>query len=240
MTHTIAKPIRIFRHVECEGPGYLVDILERNDIEFEIVKIDRGEVVPSQLDDVSALVFMGGSMSANDGLAWITEELDLIKRAVNKNIPVLGHCLGGQLMSKALGGAITKNPLKEFGWHEVIKQNNSVANEWLAEVPSSFDAYHWHGETFSIPSGATPILGSQYCANQGFVIGNSLALQCHIEMTEDLVREWTGRFGDELEESSESVQSVDQQLDNLADRIQKLQKAADSIYMRWLRPILNS
>ncbi len=234
------KPIRIFRHVDCEGPGYLVDVLERNGLDFELIKVDRGEPVPPQINDVSALVFMGGSMSANDKLPWITEELDLVKRAIDKNIPVLGHCLGGQLMSKALGGVITQNPVKEFGWHKVTKQNNNAADEWLAEVPSSFDAYHWHGETFSLPPGTMPVLSSQYCPNQGFVIGNSLALQCHIEMTEDLVREWTNRFSDELAEPSKSIQSVEQQLDNLTDRTQNLQKAADSIYMRWLRPILES
>jgi GMP synthase-like glutamine amidotransferase len=115
------KPIYIFRHQEYEGPGYLQQVLHQHQLPYQIFYIDQGETVPSNIEHCSALVFMGGPMSVNDELPWIAPELHLIRDAVAKHLPVLGHCLGGQLISKALGGKITANAVKEIGWLPVIK-----------------------------------------------------------------------------------------------------------------------
>jgi len=231
------KPIYIFRHLAAEGPGYFGEFLEQRDIPYRVIKLDAGEPVPDSLDGCSALVLMGGPMSVNDDLPWIAPELELIRCAIDTGMPVLGHCLGGQLISKALGGSIGANPVKEFGWHGVIKQDNAAANDWLAALPKTFPAFHWHGETFTIPAGATNILASQHCANQAFVIGNSLALQCHVEMTAEMVKEWAALHADEIEVATPSVQTHTQLMDKLNGRITELQGYADKLYERWLKGI---
>ncbi len=233
----IMKPIRIFRHINCEGPGYFAEALNHYSIPFELICIDKGDIPPPQIDDVSGLVFMGGPMSVNDDLPWVRQELDLIKKAVDADLPVLGHCLGGQLIAKALGSTINANPVKEIGWLPVQKIENEQAVNWLNGIPDETTMFHWHGETFSIPDGATAILKSQHCAHQGFVIGNTLALQCHVEMTIPMVNEWATLYKDELANPSKTVQSYEEMISGLENKVANLQNAADVLYHRWLKPI---
>lgn len=136
------KPILIFRHTESEGPGYFGEYLDLRGLSYKVICVDQGEVVPTSIEHASALVFMGGPMSVNDPLPWIEPELNLIRQAVEKEMPVLGHCLGGQLISKALGGSIGANPVKEFGWLEVTQQDNAATRAWLGELPQNFTAFH--------------------------------------------------------------------------------------------------
>ena len=107
------KPIAIFRHASQEGPGYLAEFLDEREIPWQLIAIDAGAAVPSGVDAFAGLVFMGGPMSVNDDLPWIPPVLALIRDAVAGDIPVLGHCLGGQLISRALGGTVSRNPVKE-------------------------------------------------------------------------------------------------------------------------------
>ena len=233
------RPIRIFRHATGEGPGYLRELLDRHPIPYELVCIDNGEPVPQTIDDVSGLVFMGGPMSVNDPLPWIAEELKLIQRAAEARLPLLGHCLGAQLISKALGGTVSANPVQEIGWHPVQIIDGPASRDWLAGLPTSFQAFHWYGETFTIPAGATPILRSRYCESQGFVIDNTLALQCHVEMTAGLVCDWAEAARTELVPGA-SVQSAQQMMQDLAHRVTELNRIADVLYTRWLRPLARS
>lgn len=235
------KPLYIFRHMEHEGPGYFTEVLHRYDLPYRLIHIDQGDAVPGNLNDTSGLVFMGGDMSVNDPLPWIEEELALIRLAAEKHMPVLGHCLGGQLISKALGGKVARNPVKEIGWHAAQRvDDGSTASDWLGDLPQEMEMFHWHGETFTLPDGATRILQSRYCANQAFVIGNMLGLQCHVEMTEEMVREWARRAPDELAHPSKSVQSAAQMIENLPARISDLREVADRLYERWLQPFLKT
>lgn len=232
------KPITIFRHTASEGAGYFGDFLQRHQIPFHIIYLDQGEAVPTTLADTSALVFMGGPMSVNDDIDWIEPELKLIRQAVDSNMPVLGHCLGGQLISKALGGKIIANPVKELGWLAVQKQNNAAADDWLAEQPDSFMAFHWHGETFTLPEGASNILASQHCQHQAFVIGNTLAMQCHVEMTADMVIDWATIHRTDIAVATDTIQNHQQLTSELDSNIATLQSHADKIYRRWLQPLI--
>lgn len=232
------RPLTIFRHIAGEGPGYLAEVLERHAIPWRLVRVDEGDTLPETLDDCSGLVFMGGSMSVNDPLPWIEQELKLIRMAQAARLPVLGHCLGGQLISKALGGTVSANPVKEIGWHSVRKCNTPAARQWLAGLPEETTLFHWHGETFSIPDGAEVILESEHCAHQAFAIGNTLALQCHVEMTLPMVGEWAALYEHELQETSATVQSAAQMTADLPARIAAARHVADSVYQRWLTPLL--
>ncbi len=232
------KPISIFRHVKSEGPGYFCDFLDRHHIPYRVIRLEKGESVPTTLEQSSALVLMGGPMSVNDHIDWIEPELSLIRQAIKQNMPVLGHCLGGQLISKALGGTIGPNPVREFGWLPVQQQDTPTAHDWLGSLPDSFNAFHWHGETFTIPDGATNILASEFCPHQAFVIGNTLALQCHVEMTPDMVIDWATLHQGDIATATPSIQTYDQMTESLDNKIATLQSHADKLYQRWLRPLV--
>jgi len=228
------QEILIFRHAPHEGPGYLADYLDRHRLPYRLIRIDQGDAIPSSIDGISGIVLMGGPMSVNDPLPWIPKVTELIRKAVAADLPVLGHCLGGQLISQALGGAITRNPIKEIGWLPVSRVDNAVARQWLDGLPAQFEVFHWHGETFSIPPGATRILGSRDCANQAFVIGKTLAFQCHVEMTAAMVREWARVGADEIAPVCATVQDPQTMTADLDARVQRLQAVADKIYDRWI------
>ena len=229
------QEILIFRHAPHEGPGYLADYLDRHRLPWRLIRIDQNDPIPSSIDGVSGLVFMGGPMSVNDPLPWIPRVTKLIQQAVAADVPVLGHCLGGQLISKALGGAITKNPVKEIGWLPVSRVDSPAAKPWLGDLPGEFEVFHWHGETFSIPPGATRILASSDCANQAFVIGKTLAFQCHVEMTAELVREWVRLGADDLAPLCATVQNPQAMTVELDRRVKRLQGIADKFYDRWIQ-----
>lgn len=228
------KPVYIFRHLAWEGPGYLASFLARRNIPMQLVPIDEGAVPPSSVDGASALIFMGGPMSVNDPLPWIEQECHLIRLAMARHIPVLGHCLGGQLISKALGGTVCANPVREVGWFEVQQRSEGRGNPWLQDLPQRFEVLHWHGETFSVPAGATPLLCSDHCANQAFSVGSALAMQFHVEMTEAMVTEWVVRNGEDLVDPSQTVQTPMQFQENLGARVTALNRIADQLYAHWL------
>jgi len=231
----------IFRHFPTEGPGYFARFLDRQGIPHRTIKIDEGESVPESIADIPGLVLMGGPMSVNDPLPWIPKVLHLIRQAVAADIPVLGHCLGGQLLSKALGGRVRGSRAKEFGWLPVTVVDSALTSTWLNGLPPHFEVFHWHGETFSIPTGATHILRSRYCRNQAFVIGKSLGLQCHVEMTPELVRSWARAGAGEIARAlpGAGVQRPAQMLISLPERAARLNRIADVLYTRWIQGLKN-
>lgn len=229
------KPIAIFRHTATEGPGYFVEFLDEHAIPWQLIRIDAGEAVPRGAGEFSGLAFMGGPMSVNDDLPWVAPVLALIRDSVGQDIPVLGHCLGGQLMSKALGGVVVRNLHKEIGWGKVTVADNDTARSWFGSVPS-FDAFHWHGEKFSLPIGAALLLSSGYCTNQAFALGKHLALQCHIEMTGEMISGWCEVGADEIAASSASpaVQSAAVMQAQMADKLPQLHEIAWRLYQHWI------
>ena len=228
------KPIAIFRHSSTEGPGYFATYLERKSLAWKLVALDSGEPVPKKARDYAGLAFMGGPMSANDPLPWVAQVLEFIREAVRKDVPVIGHCLGGQLMSKALGGSVGPNPVKEIGWGEVRIADNSIAHEWFGGV-EPFTSFHWHGETFTIPPGGTRIASSSHCANQGFVIGKHLGMQCHVEMTPEMIRTWYTGGRDEIDSCvGPGVQKPEEMEVDMDARIASLNHVADRLYDKWI------
>ncbi len=235
------KPVAIFRYARSEGPAYFATYLERRAIPWQLCPLDEGRAVARDVRAFSGITLMGGPMSVNDELPWIGRMLELVREAVRKDVPALGHCLGGQLMAKALGGEVTRAPVKEIGWGEVRVADNGVAREWFG-AQAVFESFHWHGETFSIPPGGTRVLGNAHCANQAFALGKHLGLQCHVEMTEELVRSWCAGGAGEIEaaKASPGVQSPAKIEKNLGERVAALHKVADRIYDRWTEGLSKS
>ncbi len=228
------KPVAIFRHSPIEGPGYFAGYLDAHSIPWKLVRIDAAEAAPASADGFSGVVFMGGPMSVNDELPWIPAALCLIRAAVEEDVPVLGHCLGAQLMAKALGAAVGPNPQKEIGWGRVDVADSEQARAWFGAT-RSFLAFHWHGETFAIPPGAACIASSPHCDKQAFVLDRHLGMQFHVEMTPEMVRAWCDSGKDELARCAcPTVQAAREIEAQLPARIPALHAVAARLYERWI------
>lgn len=231
------KPVLVFRHSPTEGPGHFATFLDAHGIDWRLVPLDEGAPVPAAASPFAGLAFMGGPMSVNDDLPWIDPVLALIRDAVASRVPVIGHCLGGQLLSKALGGRVAPHPVREIGWHAVRAEATPLARDWLAGA-AGFTTFQWHGESFTIPPGGERILTGEHCANQAYVVdGLHLGLQCHVEMTPALVRSWCESGADEIEAhlGSPAVQTVGAIEAGGTDGLPALSAMADRLYARWIR-----
>jgi len=227
--------VLVFRHAAREGAGYLGKFLTGRSVPWRPVNVDAGDPVPASPAGASGLVFMGGPMSVHDDLPWIAAELNLIRQAVSQGTPVLGHCLGGQLLARALGGSVTQAKEPEIGWGRVRVLDAPFARDWFGDI-AAFQAFHWHGETFTPPVGATRLLASDLCENQGFALGQHFGLQCHVEMTAEMVREWCEAQAGEIQAAAgrPGVQRVEDILGDAPSRLAGLHAAADRMYQRWL------
>jgi GMP synthase-like glutamine amidotransferase len=231
------KPVAVFRCSQTEGPGHFATFLDAHRVPWTLVALDAGGAVPASSAPYAGLAFMGGPMSANDELAWIGPALALMRDAVGRGVPVIGHCLGGQMLARALGGRVTPNPVKEIGWGSVRVEDNATAREWFGPELDEFMAFQWHGETFSIPPGAQRILTGEHCPNQAYVADDRhLGMQCHVEMTPGMIAAWIESGAGEIEEAraSPAVQPAGRIAAESAARLPDLGAVAERLYGRWL------
>jgi len=233
----LLKPVAIFRFSPGEGAGYFQTFLDERRQPSQLFQIDHGDAIPTELNDYAGFVFMGGPMSANDPLPWIAPILALIRRAVAEDRPCLGHCLGGQLISKALGGVVSVNPVKEIGWNPIRIEDNEAARWWLGEElvdQRDHISFQWHGETFTIPPNATRILTGDACANQAYALGKSLGMQCHVEMTPKLIQTWCRDWENEhVDATLPSIQTPEEIMAEMRENLIELKRIADRLYGRW-------
>lgn len=230
------QPVTIFRFSRTEGPGHFGTFLDRERIPWRVVALDAGEPVPERLDDVPGIGMMGGPMSVNDDLPWVAPMEALLRKAIDADVPVIGHCLGGQLLAKALGVPVTRSPNVEIGWHDVLLEPTPLAQQWFGER-KRFRTFEWHNESFALPPGATRVLTNEACPNQAYVIGNSIGLQCHVEMTRELIDIWVKDGVGELRPRTAQgfVQSAGQITASLDADLRGLNQVADTIYTRWIQ-----
>jgi len=179
-----------FRHVPFENLGLIADSLEEHDIKCRYVD-QYEDPRPPAVDEAEGLIFMGGPMSVNDDLPYIRQELRLIEEAVACGKPVLGVCLGAQLIAKALGGRVYRNPVKEIGWFPVRFTEAARTDPLFADFSAPEIVFHWHGETFDLPPGADLLAFSDACRHQAFRVGpNVYGLQFHLEVTPEMIADW--------------------------------------------------
>jgi GMP synthase-like glutamine amidotransferase len=176
-----------FRHIPFEHLGRISDSLASHQMEYEYVDLFSGAPLPD-ISAAAGLIFMGGPMSANDELPYIRQELDLIEKAVSLGKPILGVCLGSQLIAKALGACVYPNRAKEIGWYPVYWTDAGRADLRLSAPETVF---HWHGETFDLPPGAELLAYSDRCGHQAYRVGNKIyGLQFHLEVTPEMIADW--------------------------------------------------
>lgn len=227
-------PIAILQHVADDGPSYFATWLERHTLPYRVLRLFDGDSVPASMRGYAGLCVLGGPMSANDGLAYYPALFDLIRTAVAAELPVIGHCLGGQLMSVALGGTVQAAENVEIGWSDLRVEGEGA--RWFGGR-ASLRPFQWHGERFSIPPGANRIATGDYCANQAFeYAGKHLALQFHCEVDAAKVRRWLALGHDELIHcTSPAAQQADLLLPSLESELLQSQQTADAIYAEWAK-----
>jgi GMP synthase-like glutamine amidotransferase len=225
--------------------GTLAPLIKARGIAYRQHLVKQVEDVPSTLPDASAVIIMGGPMSVNDPLPWIPPLLQLLKRTIDSDTPVLGICLGSQLMASALGAKVFANPHREMGWGSVRWASPISSGKGLAKVLSlsahafpELPVFHFHGETFEIPVGAQALLTSSFCANQGFTINKSLALQCHIEPDANMITDWAKKEAPLIPDPSRPcMQTQDIILCNLPGHIATLKTSIAALIIPWLDQI---
>lgn len=203
--------IKVLMHVPFEGPAAIADWADEGGHVLDEVHLFDGESLPEQ-DEFELLVCMGGPMGAADDAEYpfLPRERELLAATVRLGKPVLGVCLGAQLLSLALGGTLARNRVPEIGVFPVQLTPEARDLELFKGFPDSFGALHWHGDTFSIPEGAVHAASSLACANQALVYGsNAVGLQFHIEATPESLESIIANCGDELLRGGDFVQSAE-------------------------------
>ncbi len=177
--------IHYLQHVPFEGLGSIEPALVAKGHQLSCTHIYNNQSLPP-VNDIDWLIIMGGSMGVNDvdKYPWLREEKRFIKEAIFSEKIVLGICLGAQLIADSLGARVYKNNYREIGWFGIDRLPGADKTILNTVLPKQVEAFHWHGDTFDIPSGASAIFESEACKNQGFILHDRvLALQFHLETT---------------------------------------------------------
>ena len=194
--------IECLTHVPFEGPAVIADWIQDKKHKLHISRLYEGDSLP-ETDRVDFLVIMGGPMDVYDFHVhpWMEDEVEWVKEYIGSGKPVLGICLGAQIIATALGEEVFPGPYKEIGWHNLRFLPSLGDFRICTDLPGARKVFHWHGDTFNIPEGATRIAESQAFTNQGFIYGNQVvALQFHLEATPGSVKDLVDNCRDELVE----------------------------------------
>jgi GMP synthase-like glutamine amidotransferase len=179
-----------FRHVPFEGLGLIGPALGLRHIEVDYADLYQPVTTTPDVGRYDALIFMGGPMSVNDDLPFLRQEMDFIRQAIAQRQPILGICLGSQLIARAMGATVRRNAAKEIGWYG-LQFTPAAAGDRLFAGLSKETVFHWHGETFDLPPGAELLASSDLCRNQAFRAGEHVyGLQFHLEVTPEMIADW--------------------------------------------------
>ena len=202
------------QHASFEGLGSIEDWLREAGYGITATQLYAGDFLP-EVDQLDLLIIMGGPMSVNDetGHPWLRREKQFIRSVIDSGKPVLGICLGAQLIASVMGSRVFTNDEREIGWFPVQGLAHGRADAF--QFPEQATVLHWHGETFEMPYGAIHLARSEACENQAFQLGhNVIGLQFHLEATPGLLDEFIESSGDDLEpsryvQSAQSIASID-------------------------------
>ena len=190
--------ILISMHASIEPAALFASELEKAGFAFDIVQV-KHEPMPDTLDGYAGMLVMGGPQSANDDLPYIRAEQKLLQEAIGKEMPVLGICLGAQMLAKVAGGTVYRSPRPEHGWFTISRTDAALSDPLFSAMESEMPIFQWHGETFTLPEGAVLLATNPEVPHQAFRIGsNQYGLQFHAEVSEAVIRRWIEHGSDDL------------------------------------------
>ena len=217
--------ILVLQNAKYEGLSGLGRLLEEDGFETKIV-FTKKEKIPKV--DCSAVIILGAPESANEDLTYLKDEMNLIRNSVEKEMPVLGICLGSQLIAKAFGAKVYQGVKKEIGIYHDIEFDNQSKSGLFAGIKSPATVFHWHGDAFDLPQNAVRLAHSKYYQNQALQIGSAVGVQFHLELDEETMRLW-------LEKSKEELSQIpyidsDEIIRKIPESIQEIQKNMKIFY----------
>ncbi|MBI5344964.1 MAG: gamma-glutamyl-gamma-aminobutyrate hydrolase family protein [Deltaproteobacteria bacterium] len=228
----------VIQHVQHEGLGAIGQALAEFGIEPDIFKIYKGMAVPGSISPgVSALIVMGGPMGVyeDDVYPFIKDELKLIESALKEELPVLGVCLGSQLLAKAGGADVYKGKAKEIGWYKLSLTDEGERDKLLLGLPPEMMVFQWHGDTFDVPGNGVNLASSELFPNQMIRVGRrAYGIQFHFEVTAGMIKEWIDVNGDELNALKGKI-DVDRILKDTPQYMADLTRLGRTVISRFLR-----
>lgn len=226
----------ILQNASGEGPGILGDFLDRRGWERQTIRLYRGEMIPADWETYHVMIVMGGPMNVyeEDTYPFLATETQVIGQGLRNGHPVLGFCLGVQLMAKACGGEVFKGQEKEIGWYPVRLTAGGMSDPLLKSFPDEFIIFQWHGDTYHLPQGAVRLVDSQHYPNQAMRIGHmSYGFQFHFEITRDMITEWLESAREEIGEAYyESL--CNQILNDTGHFLSQAHSLAESFFLPYL------
>jgi GMP synthase-like glutamine amidotransferase len=237
------QPLLILQQLDEDGPAFLATWLQREGLPFELRNAQAGQMPPADLSGHAGLLLLGGEMSANDDLPALRQAEGLVREALAAGKPVLGHCLGGQLMARALGAAVQAAPAPELGWTTIDVADTPAARDWFGAA-GPHTVFQWHYEAFALPRGAQVLAGNAASPHQAVLLdpagpggGLHLALQFHPELDAAKLARWLAppdaRADAARTQHPGSVQTVQAMRDSAARHMAAQQALAERLYRRW-------
>lgn len=204
--------IIVIKHISIEGPGIIADFFWNRGGRVKIVELGDGDKLPVELRDIEAVIILGGPMNVYEEVKFpfLKDEDRFIKRTLKEKIPILGICLGAQLLAKACGAKVKKAEKEELGWYKVDLTEEGKNDPLFKDTNGRLDVFQWHEDSFEIPDGAVLLATSDFCKNQAFRFGkNAYGFQFHIEVTPVMIESWVKKY---LDESSQNEMAIGQKM----------------------------
>ncbi|OIO72165.1 MAG: hypothetical protein AUJ57_06220 [Zetaproteobacteria bacterium CG1_02_53_45] len=195
------------QHLDIEPPALIAEAVEDAGHNLTTIRRNQGELLPSSSAGFDGIIIMGGPQSANDETADIKAEVEWVKQVLDQGKPVLGICLGAQIMAKAVGAEVSVSPIRELGWHPVYHTTESANDPLLKDMPDGLAVFQWHGETFSLTEAMTPVATHPDVPAQGFRLNRAqYGLQFHIEVDQTIIETWIAH--DESERNHLGIEGI--------------------------------
>ncbi len=230
--------IYVLQHHPVENLGTIADALEASALAWQYIRVNDGQPVPASMKNAGGLIVMGGPMGVyqTDRYPWLRDEMRLIEDAMKLDLPVLGVCLGAQILAAALGAKVDRNPSgKEIGWHSIRLGDSAKDDRLMRDLPAAMTPFHWHGDIFDLPQGAVSLASSDKTPCQAFRHGaKTYGFQFHFEVTRESVEAMAAAFAKELVRENIPAARMIAQADEF---LPPLTTMADAVFTRWASPI---
>lgn len=221
----MTKKILSIQNISCETLGTFEELLVSEGYVLNKVLAPK-EPIPQSAIEFSAIILLGGPMSVYEGIPYLNKEQSLIRDALQRNIPILGVCLGSQLIAGALGGTVYKGAKKEIGWYDVKITDKGLDNLFKGLEKKELRVFQWHGDTFTLPQDAV-VLAHSDLYPQAFRIGSAYGLQFHLEVTTDMIKVWTEEYRNEIRRERIELERI---IARNRNEIQELNKKCNLVW----------